>query len=44
LIRGDEAAGLRKRPPGTLAPVQERMRGVTGADEELLRLRDGDRG
>jgi hypothetical protein len=35
---------LRKRALGTLAQVQERMRGVTGADEELLRLRAGDRG
>jgi hypothetical protein len=44
LIRGDEAAGRRKQALVTLAQVQERMRGVTGADEELLRLRDGDRG
>jgi hypothetical protein len=44
LIRGDEAAGRRKQALVTLAQVQERMRGVTGADEELLRSRDGDRG
>jgi hypothetical protein len=44
LIRGDAAAGRRKQALATLAQVQERMRGVTGADDELLRLRDGDRG
>jgi hypothetical protein len=44
LIRGDEAAGRRKQALVTLAQVQQRMRGVTGAGEELLRLRDGDRG
>ena len=44
LIRDDEAAGRRKQALVTLAQVQERMRGVTGAAEELLRLRDGDRG
>jgi hypothetical protein len=44
LIRDDQAAGRRKRALVTLVQVQERMRGVTGADEELLRLRDGERG
>jgi hypothetical protein len=44
LIRGDDAAGRRKRAAATLARVQERMHGVTDADEELLRLREGDRG
>jgi hypothetical protein len=44
LIPGDDAAGRRERAAATLALVQERMRGVTGADEELARLRDGDRG
>jgi len=44
LIRGDDAAGCRKRALAALAQVRERMRGVTAADDELLRLRDGDRG
>jgi len=44
LIGGGEAAGRRQRAMVTLTRVRERMRGVTGADEELLRLRDGDRG
>jgi hypothetical protein len=44
LIREDAAAERRVRAAATLAHVQEHMRGVTGADEELLRLRDGDRG
>ncbi len=44
LIRGDDAAGRRRRAAATLAQVQEFMRDVTGADEELLRLREGERG
>lgn len=44
LIRGDDAAGRPERASAVLARVQEHMRGVTGADEELTRLRDGDRG
>lgn len=37
LIRGEDADGRRERATATLAMVQERMRGVTGADEELAR-------
>lgn len=44
LIRGGEDAARRERAAATVARVQESLRGVTGADEELLRLRDGDRG
>jgi hypothetical protein len=44
LMRGDETAARRKRAAATLARIQERMHGVTGVDEELLRLREGDRG
>jgi hypothetical protein len=44
LIRGDDATGRRERALAALARVQEHMRGVAGADEELARLRDGDRG
>ncbi len=44
LIREDAAAGRRARAAALLRHVQERMRGVAGVDEELLRLRDGDRG
>ena len=44
LIRGDDGAGRRERALAALARAQENMRGVTGADEELARLRDGDRG
>lgn len=32
------------RAEATLHDVQGRMRGVTGIDEELAQLRDGDRG
>jgi hypothetical protein len=41
LIRGD---GRRARAVATLEAVRARMSGVTGIDEELSRLRDGDRG
>lgn len=44
LIREDAAAERRMRAVTMLQHVQRRMRGVTGVDEELLRLRDGDRG
>jgi hypothetical protein len=44
LIRQDTAAGRRERAAATLERVQQRMQGVTGADEELDRLRDGSRG
>lgn len=44
LIRGEDAEGRRGRAAATLVLVQERMHGVTGADEKLARLRDGDRG
>lgn len=44
LIRGGEDASRRERAAASLARVQERMRGVTGADEELLQLRNGGRG
>jgi hypothetical protein len=44
LIRGDDAAGRQERALAALARAQEHMRGVTGADEELARLRDGARG
>lgn len=41
LIRRDER---RARAVATLRTVQQRMTGVTGADEELDALRDGGRG
>ena len=41
LIRGD---GRKTRAVATLETVRARMSGVTGIDEELSRLRDGDRG
>ena len=41
LIRGD---GRKTRAVATLEAVRARMSGVTGIDEELFRLRDGDRG
>jgi hypothetical protein len=41
LIRGD---GRKTRAVATLEAVRARMSGVTGTDEELSRLRDGDRG
>jgi hypothetical protein len=41
LIRGD---GRKARAVATLEAVRARMSGVTGIDEELSRLRDGDRG
>lgn len=44
LIREDAAAGRRAQAASTLARVQERMRGMTGLDEELQGLRDGGRG
>lgn len=44
LIRGGEDVSRRERAAASLARVQERMRGVAGADEELLRLRNGGRG
>jgi hypothetical protein len=44
LIREDAAAGRRAQAVSTLARVQERMRGMTGLDEELQELRDGGRG
>ena len=44
LIRADAAAGRQARAAAVIGRVQERMRGVTGIDEELLQLRDGDRG
>ncbi|WP_101790603.1 hypothetical protein [Nonomuraea indica] len=34
----------RERAVASLARVRERMRGVTGVDEELDRLREGSRG
>ena len=37
LIRGGADAARRARAAATVARVQERLRGVTGADEELLR-------
>ena len=44
MMRQDTAAGRRERAVATLEHIQQRMRGVTGADEELDRLRDGGRG
>jgi hypothetical protein len=44
LIREDAAAERRARAAVLLRHVQQRMHGVAGLDEELLRLRDGDRG
>lgn len=41
LIRGD---GRKTRAVATLEAVRARMSGATGIDEELSRLRDGDRG
>lgn len=41
LIRGDDH---RARAVATLESVRERLSGVTGTDEELALLRDGDRG
>ena len=41
LIRGD---GRKVRAVATLEAVRARMSGATGIDEELSRLRDGDRG
>jgi hypothetical protein len=39
-----ETAGRRERALAIMERVQERMRGVTGVDEELDRLREGARG
>jgi hypothetical protein len=39
LIRGDAAAERRKRAAATLQHAQERLRGVTGIDAEVARLR-----
>jgi hypothetical protein len=44
LIRGDAAAEGRRRAAAMFEHLEKRLRGVTGGDEELLRLRDGDRG
>lgn len=44
LIREDAAAERRARAAAMFEHLEERLRGVTGGDEELLRLRDGDRG
>ena len=44
LIRGDAEAERRMRAAATIEHVQERLRGVTGIDEELAGLRDGGRG
>lgn len=44
LIREDEAAKRKGRAAATLVRAHDRMRGVTGLDEELQRLRKGDRG
>lgn len=44
LIREDAAAERKERAVAALARAQERMRGVTGLDEELQWLRDGGRG
>jgi hypothetical protein len=40
LIRGDER---RMRATATLEIVRRRLHGITGVDEELSQLRDGDR-
>jgi hypothetical protein len=40
LIRGDAATERKARAAATVERVRERMHGVTGADEELQRLRD----
>lgn len=39
-----ETAGRRERALAMMERVHERMRGVTGVDEELDRLREGVRG
>jgi hypothetical protein len=44
LIRKDAVAGRREQAASTLEHIRERMRDVTGADEELQRLRDEGRG
>jgi hypothetical protein len=43
LIRKDAAAGRRALAAATLEQVRERMHDAPGVDEELRRLRDGDR-
>ncbi|MBB6345764.1 hypothetical protein ACWGH8_09920 [Nonomuraea muscovyensis] len=45
LVRENVVASRRReRAVASLARVRERMRGVTGLDEELDRLREGSRG
>jgi hypothetical protein len=44
LIREDAAAERRARAAAMFEHLEGRLHGVTGGDEELLRLRDGDRG
>jgi hypothetical protein len=40
LVRQTAASGTRDRAAAALAQAQTRLRGVTGIDEELRRLRD----
>jgi len=44
MIRGDVGTERRMRAVAAIERVQERLRGVTGIDEELAGLRDGGRG
>jgi hypothetical protein len=40
LVRQSAASGTRERAVAALEQTQSRLRGVTGIDEELRRLRD----
>jgi hypothetical protein len=44
LIRGDAATGRKAQAAAILERVRERMHDAIGVDDELQRLRDGDRG
>ncbi|MFI6170927.1 hypothetical protein ACIBCN_29400 [Nocardia sp. NPDC051052] len=44
LARQRARRGRRREAAAALAQIQARMSGVTGVDDELDRLRDGDRG
>lgn len=44
LVRQNLTAGRRAQAIAAMERVQERMRGVTGVDEELDRLREGSGG
>jgi hypothetical protein len=44
LVRENLASSRRTRAAAALERIRERLRGVTGVDEELDRLREGSRG